>query len=193
MGPDPDPTDASLVTRMSGGDEEALSSLYDRHRRVIYSLAVRMLRNRAEAEEVVLDVFQQVWRSAGGYDPLRGSVAGWLFTLCRSRALDRLRAQGRRKAAHDALESEERGGAREASTIDGPDVAADRDQRRQMVSRALGGLAPAQRAALELAYYEGLSHSEIAARLEAPLGTVKTRIRQAILALRESLGAAFEP
>ena len=194
MGPDPDPTDASLVARISERDEAALSSLYDRHRRVIFALALRVLRDRAEAEEVVLDVFQQVWRSAGGYDPLRGSVGGWLFTLCRSRALDRLRAHGRRKAAHEALASEERsGGAPTASASDGPDVIADRDQRRAIVSRALGGLAPVQRVALELAYYEGLSHSEIAARLEAPLGTVKTRIRQAILALRESLGAAFEP
>src|SRR5262245_54480313 len=125
MAPDPEAMDARLVTRITARDEAALSSLYDRHRRVILSLALRMLRDRAEAEEVVLDVFQQVWRSAGGYDPLRGSVAGWLFTLCRSRALDRLRARGRRLAAHEALAQEERGaGTPDPSVSDGPDVAA---------------------------------------------------------------------
>src|SRR5262245_54639009 len=93
--PDAETADARLVARIRERDEEALASLYDRHRRGVYSLALRMLKDRAEAEEVVLDVFQQVWRSAGGYDPLRGPVAGWMFTLCRSRALDRLRARGR--------------------------------------------------------------------------------------------------
>lgn len=192
MASDPEATDANLVARISGRDQEALSSLYDRHRGVVFALALRILRDRAEAEEVLADVFHQAWRGAGGYDPLRGSVAGWLFTLCRSRAIDRLRARGRRDAALGALALEERGGGTSWPATDGPEDRADLDLKRRLIAQALGGLAPAQRAALELAYYQGLSHSEIAARLGEPLGTVKTRIRQGLLALRESLGARFE-
>ncbi len=192
MTSDPEPTDASLVARITGRDQEALSSLYDRYRGVVFALALRMLRDRAEAEEVLADVFHQAWRSAGGYDPLRGSVAGWLFTLCRSRAIDRLRARGRRDAALGALALEERGGGMPRPATDSPEGQADLHLKRRLISQALDGLATAQRAALELAFYGGLSHSEIATRLGEPLGTVKTRIRQGLLALRESLGTQFE-
>src|SRR5713101_8137853 len=125
MASDPEPTDASLVARITGRDQEALSSLYDRYRGVVFALALRMLRDRSEAEEVLADVFHQAWRGAGGHDPLRGSVAGWLFTLCRSRAIDRLRARGRRDAVLSALALEERSGGTPRTATDWPDRRAD--------------------------------------------------------------------
>jgi RNA polymerase sigma-70 factor (ECF subfamily) len=187
------PPDESLVTRMAAHDQEALSSLYDRHRRVIYALALRVLRDAAEAEEVLTDVFLQAWRHAPGYDRSRGSVPAWLINLCRSRAIDRLRARGRREAAHSALAREDQGRAAAPSKAgDGPEEEADLALKRRRIEAALGALSASQRQAIELAYYGGLSHTEIAERLGEPLGTVKTRIRQGLLTLRESLGAQFE-
>ncbi len=191
MPPDSEITDERLVARMSARDQAALASLYDRHRGVVYALALRILRDRAEAEEVLADVFLQAWRSSAGFDRGRGSVAGWLFTLCRSRAIDRLRARGRRDAAHAALAREDAAPVA-APAAEGPEADVARGQKRRLIGTALGALSPAQRSALELAYFEGLSHTEIAERLGEPLGTVKTRIRQGLLTLRESLGAKFD-
>jgi RNA polymerase sigma-70 factor, ECF subfamily len=183
-------SDESLVARMAERDQEALSALYDRHHGVIFSLAVRILRDRAEAEEVLTDVFFQAWRAAGGFDPLRGSVASWLITLCRSRAIDRLRSRGRREAHRRVLEQEP-ASAHSAGATGGPEEAADLKMRGARIRAAMGALSADQRSALELAFYGGLSHSEIAAKLGEPLGTIKTRIRQGLLSLRESLGAQF--
>jgi RNA polymerase sigma-70 factor (ECF subfamily) len=185
--------DETLVARIAAGDQEALSSLYDRYRGVVYALALRVLRDRAEAEEVLTDVFLQAWRQADGFDRLRGSVTSWLVTLCRSRAIDRVRARGRREAALDTLAQEE--AARPTGPHIDPAGAEDALDLRLMSRRigaALGALSPPQRRALELAYYGGLSHSEIAARLGEPLGTIKTRIRQALISLRERLGEQFQ-
>src|SRR5262245_41630381 len=157
------PSDEMLVRRMASRDQEALSRLYDRHRVVVFALALRVLRDRAEAEEALTDVFMQAWRSAGGFDPARGSVAAWLITLCRSRAIDRLRAQGRRSAATEALSREEGGSGAAPSAADGPEDAADTALKRRKISEALAKLSPQRRDAIELAYYGGLSHSEIAA------------------------------
>jgi len=179
--------DAALVARVAQQDQQALSELYDRYRCLVFSLALRILKERSEAEEVMTDVFFQCWRGAVGFDRARGSVASWLITLCRSRAIDRLRARGRRDASLAALRSDPAHAV--ASSEEAPDEIAAVQQRRALVRSALGALSEAQRATLELAYYGGLSHTEIAEQLGEPLGTVKTRIRQTLLALRQSLGA----
>ena len=183
-------TDEALMERMARQEQEALSTLYDRHRSVVFSLALRILRDRAEAEEVLTDVFFQSWKSAGGFDPLRGSVVGWLITLCRSRAIDRLRARGRRDASLAALAADPLQAVSPGAGT-GPEESTEIRHRSARVLAAMGALSTEQRGALELAYYSGLSHSEIAEKLGEPLGTVKTRIRQGLLALRESLGSQF--
>jgi len=186
--------DEILVARMAARDQDALSAIYDRYRALVFSLALRILRDRADAEEALADVFLQAWRQAGGFDRTRGPVGAWLTTLCRSRAIDRLRARGRRVANLDALARA--GGGREdvpaPSPGRSPDEAADLVMRRQRIGAAVGALSPDQRRALEMAYYEGLSHSEIATALGEPLGTVKTRIRQGLITLRQKLSARFE-
>jgi RNA polymerase sigma-70 factor (ECF subfamily) len=174
--------DRSAVERMAAGEHTALAELYDRHARPVYSLALRILRDPSEAEDVVQDVFSQAWRDAARYDAGRGVVAAWLLMLARSRAIDRIRA---RRARPD------QGDGGEVASI--PDATAWPD--RQMLSAeqvllvraALDRLPLLQRIAVELAYYEGLTHAEIAERLEQPLGTVKTRIRLALTKLREAL------
>lgn len=192
MASGPTPSDETLVARMAARDPEALACLYDRYRFVLFSLALRVLRERPEAEEALTDAFLQAWEQASSFDPGRGTVAGWLVMLCRSRAIDRLRARGRRETALDAwtrARAERRTGGESAR--ERPDEAAEIALRRRRIQAALEQLSPQQRDAIELAYYGGLSHSEIAARLGEPLGTVKTRIRQGLMTLRESLGAQF--
>jgi RNA polymerase sigma-70 factor, ECF subfamily len=175
--------DEASLARIAGGDEQALAELYDRHARLVFSLALRILQVRADAEDVVQEVFAQVWAQARRYDPGRGAVAAWMLTLARSRAIDRLRARRARPEA----------GAEPALAERLPDSAAPPDhdllsaEQVDRLRRALAGLPNAQRVALELAYYEGLTHAEVAVRLGQPLGTVKTRIRQAVIRLRESL------
>jgi RNA polymerase sigma-70 factor (ECF subfamily) len=175
--------DEAALARMAQGDHDGLVELYDRHARAIYSLALRILQDRAEAEDVVQDVFAQVWTQAARYDTSRGAVAAWMLMMARSRAIDRLRAK---RARPDNT-------ADTRATLNMPDAGVPQDL--QLLSaeevarlrRALAELPLLQRVALELAYYEGLTHAEIAERLEEPLGTVKTRIRQAVIRLRESL------
>jgi RNA polymerase sigma-70 factor, ECF subfamily len=187
------PADEVLIARMVARDQEALATLYDRYRCVIFALALRILRDRAEAEEALADVFLQAWRQAQGFEAQRGSVGAWLVTLCRSRAIDRVRARGRRDAALDTLARSEGGreGPEASSAGAGPEEAADRMLKRRRIGAALGSLSQEQRRAVEMAYYEGLSHTEIAAALGAPLGTVKTRIRDGLLVLRQKLSAEF--
>jgi RNA polymerase sigma-70 factor (ECF subfamily) len=164
-----------------------LGEIYDRHGRLIYSLALRILRDQADAEDVVQEVFSQAWTQAGRYDAARGSVLGWLLTLARSRAIDRLR--GRKTRLEPALDDTRLGEI--------PDAGIPADEqlawagRAAQVRAALEGLTMLQRMAIELAFYEGLTHAEIAERLELPLGTVKTRIRQGLLKLRDQLGDAL--
>ncbi|MGH9868462.1 MAG: sigma-70 family RNA polymerase sigma factor [Candidatus Polarisedimenticolia bacterium] len=179
----------ALVERMAQEDQEALSMLYDRHRGVVFALALRILRDRAEAEEVLSDVFFQAWRSASGFDPLRGSVTAWLVTLCRSRAIDRLRRQTARRV--EVLADPPAVAEQASASLRDAEAAADLGLHRRLVVSALGTLSQEQRGALELAYFDGYSHSEIAGKLGQPLGTVKTRIRQGLLQLRKSLGEQF--
>jgi RNA polymerase sigma-70 factor, ECF subfamily len=170
----------TLAGALRRGDERALAELYDRYGGTVYGLALRITRDPGTAEEISLDAFLQIWRQAGHADEDRGTVAGRLFTIVRSRAIDRMRAAGaaKRTRVEDAAA---------VMPAPRPDELADVAQRRDLVRRAMASLAPAQRAALELAYFEGLSHSQIAAKLGEPLGTVKTRIRQAMQAMRRVL------
>lgn len=175
--------DRDALTRMARGEHDALADFYDRHARGVFSLAMRIVRDQRDAEEVVQDVFAQAWRQSGRYAAGRGSVVAWLMTLTRSRALDRLRG---RRARPDAT-------ADSAPIIDMFDRTAPADEQLESSARAaevraaLDGLPFLQRIAIELAFYEGLTHPEIASRLEQPLGTVKTRIRQGLLKLRQQL------
>lgn len=175
--------DQAALARMARGDQSALAELYDRHARRVFSLAVRILREHADAEDVVQEVFTQVWVQAGRYDAGRGAVAAWMLMMARSRAIDRLRSRQARPEA--AAESHAAENVPAAATPQDLDLLST--EQVAHLRNALNELPAAQRVALELAYYEGLTHAEIAARLAEPLGTVKTRIRQAVIKLRESM------
>jgi len=178
--------DAALVRRLLQKDVSAFEQLYDRHSRAVYSLVLRILRQAGTAEEVVQDVFLQLWRNAGQYDASRGPFIPWLLTLARHRALDTLRLKSERQRR------------REDQTEELPPVVAappefekQLDEKRfaEKVRTLMSFLNPQQRRAIELAYFEGLSHSEIAAALKEPLGTVKSWIRNGLLRLKEGLQA----
>ncbi len=165
-----------------------MSALYDRYAPVVLGLALRITREQADAEEVVVDTFAQVWRDAARFQPERGSVAGWVATIARSRALDLLRSRGRRRQLGDAAEAEGRvAPPAMGSAAPSPIGALLSDERTRQVRIALDALPASQRGALELAYFDGLSQSEIAQRLAEPLGTVKTRMRLGLRRLRELL------
>lgn len=182
------PDDSTLISAMIQGDEGAMSTFYDRYAPGVLGLALRITREHADAEDVVVDTFAQVWRDVGRFEAQRGSAAAWLATIARSRALDLLRARGRRRNLDNAAESEvsvapPAMGSRPPSPM--ADLLADERSRR--VQAALGTLPPLQRTPLELAYFEGLSQSEISERLQEPLGTIKTRMRLGLRRLRELL------
>jgi len=176
--------DVESLRRVVSGDQGAAAVLYDRHARPLYSLILRILGDETEAEDVLQEVFVQAFRQAGRYDASRGVVAAWLLMMARSRAIDRLRARrsrvegrtGELQVLNDVPDAQ-------------PDVASALldEERTRLVREALAELPLLQRMAIELAYYEGLSHTEIAERLEQPLGTVKTRIRLGLLKLRDVL------
>ncbi|HET7468133.1 MAG TPA: sigma-70 family RNA polymerase sigma factor [Gemmatimonadales bacterium] len=184
----PSPADGELVARAAQGEEEAIATLYDRYGPVLYAVAYRIVGQPADAEEVVLEAFAQAWRDAARFNADRGSVPGWLTTIARSRALDLVRARARRERI-TASAAADRPDSPLAMGEVGPDPgrALDHDERRRQVRQALEALSPPQRQAIELAYFEGLSQSEIAERLQEPLGTVKTRVRLGMQKLRESL------
>ncbi len=182
-----EPLDVHLIAKMAQGEESAASVLYDRHGAVMYGLALRMVGEAADAEEVVLDAFAQAWRDAGRYDTSRGSVAGWLTTITRTRALDLIRARGRRAKATDIASATLDEPAAMGSGFAAPDVQVQETERSVAVKSALNQLPTSQRAAIELAFFEGLTHHEVAERLSEPLGTVKTRIRLGMQKLRDAL------
>jgi RNA polymerase sigma-70 factor, ECF subfamily len=176
-------TDTAVMRRIAEGDRAAVAELYDRYADVVFSLACRIVSLPADAEDVVQEVFMQAWRQAARYDADRASAAAWLLNMTRSRAIDRLRAnRTRQRVSGD--------GDRIEST-----PAAEQDQEQHTISAeradrvraALDSLADAQRQAIDLAYFSGLTHGEIAARLHEPLGTIKTRIRSGLLKLRDAL------
>ncbi|HEY6947744.1 MAG TPA: sigma-70 family RNA polymerase sigma factor [Gemmatimonadales bacterium] len=186
------PVDRDLVAQVAAGSESAIGQLYDRYATVLYAVAYRIAGQRADAEEVVIESFAQAWREAGRFEPGRGSVAGWLTMITRSRALDLVRARVRREriseaAAADRPDPPPAMGAWPADPAD----ALDRAELRRRVQTALAELSPPQRQAIELAFFEGLSQSEIATRLNEPLGTVKTRVRLGMQKLRAALRPFF--
>jgi RNA polymerase sigma-70 factor (ECF subfamily) len=170
-------------------DSGALRTLYDRHSKLVFALCLRVLHDRGEAEDVLVDVFWELWEKWDRYDPSRGSPMTYLVTLARSRAIDRLRSREGTQRREMRLVQQD-----EADAAAVPDGANPLEQtleaeRRAQVQEALARLEPAQRDAIECAYYDGLSHSEIAEKLNKPLGTVKTWIRQGLIHLRDSLRA----
>jgi RNA polymerase sigma-70 factor, ECF subfamily len=186
--PVPTESDRSLLGRIAERNEPALARLYDRYSAVLFAAASRIAGERSDAEEVVLDTFAQAWRDAGQYRPDRGSVIAWLTMICRSRALDLVRARGRRTRLLDAASAAEPETLPAMGTGESlPSGDVERIERRTIVARALSDLSPPQRQAIQLAYFEGLSHSEIAEQLGEPLGTVKTRVRLAMQKLRDML------
>lgn len=173
--------DQSVVRRIADGDESALATLYDRWAQSVYSLAAHLLKDADGAEDVVEETFWQVWQRASSYDASRGTVRTWLLTIGRSRALDRLRARKRNRediATDLTLIRDPRSD---------PSQQLEGAERRQLVYSALTELPDEQRRALELAYFRGLSQSEIAEFLSEPLGTIKTRMRLGMQKLRDKL------
>jgi len=168
-------SDLSLILALCSGDESAMAALYDRYSSIVYSVALRVLGDTAAAEDVLQEVFMQLWRNPGVFDSSRGNLGAWLAVIARNRAIDGLRKRRPETDVEDVIVSVE------------PDMSGDAERSRAMekVRSALSAMPAAQRSALEMAYFEGLSHSEIAAKTGEPLGTVKTRIRAGLLALRK--------
>ena len=192
--PTPPPLDPSVISRLVSGDESALGELYDRFGSLAYSLACAMVSDASDAEEVVADAFAQIWRSASTFDPARGNVMAWITTIVRSRALDLLRAQRRRARALEQAVATGDGGSSPGLSA-GPEPAdrgVEQSEASIIVRRSLADLPARQRQVLELAYFGGLSQSEIAERLSEPLGTVKTRMRAGMEKLRQSLRPLIE-
>jgi RNA polymerase sigma-70 factor, ECF subfamily len=179
-------TDTELLHAIARRDEEALALLYDRYRRILFGMLVRILGSREESEDVLQEVFLQVWGKAKSFDEQRGRVFTWLVTMARSRGIDRLRSRAARArlAAATAREETEAVGDAVDDTF--------RSEQRQVVLTALAALPEDQKRTLVLAYFEGLTQSEIARHLGAPLGTVKTRMRAGMIKLRELLGERIQ-
>ena len=180
------PSDLELVERIRRGEQAALDILYGRYSSPVYSLVWKILQNSEEAEDVALDVFWQVWRQADRYDPARGAPPAWIFTLARTRAIDRLRARNRKEDRTVSIDDPNLN----IDPLDEnamPDQVVSFRQNRDAVRAAMTKLSPVQREAVELAFLKGLTHVEIAERLGQPLGTVKTRIRQGLIRLRRHL------
>jgi RNA polymerase sigma-70 factor (ECF subfamily) len=173
-----------LVRSVAERDQLALHALYERTARLVFTLVVRIVDSRQAAEEVTLDVFHDVWRRAGGYDPANGTVLGWIMNQARSRALDRLRFENRQKRVdpHAGEPLQDHHDDRDAFML------LELKQQGDTVRAALAALTSDERQAIEAAYFSDLTHAEVAARLAQPLGTVKTRIRSALHKLRRVLG-----
>jgi RNA polymerase sigma-70 factor (ECF subfamily) len=182
------PDDLSLMRAIAAGDRAAFSLLYERHGPMLMAICRRVIKDSGAAEDILIDVFLEVWLRADRFDPSRGTPLTYLVTLARSRAIDGQRAQAARLRATSG-DSHNDG---QASPASDPSQSVDSNEQRQIVRTALAELEPAQRQALECAFYEGLSHSEIAEKLQKPLGTVKTYIRQGLIRLRDSLRTTNE-
>jgi RNA polymerase sigma-70 factor (ECF subfamily) len=173
--------DSALVERIMAGDEGALSALYDRYSGMLYAMLLRILKDTGAAEEVLQDLFLQLWRGAARFDASRGSLGGWLLVIGRNRALSRLRGKQRREILPDPEEFS-------FEAVPSSENLEDEAARMQLMNRLRGAMAalPAeQREAVELAYFEGMTQTEIAARTGSPLGTVKSRVRTAMQTLKQ--------
>jgi RNA polymerase sigma-70 factor, ECF subfamily len=181
--PVPEQDWAALVQSIAAGDQLALHALYERAHRLVFTLVMRITANRETAEELTIDVFHDIWRRAAQYDAANGTVLGWIMNQARSRAIDRLRFENRKKRS--------RGGDEDPlaeAAADPRDVLELREQSEQLRA-ALAALTPDERQAIEATFFAGLTHAEAAARLDQPLGTIKTRIRSALHKLRHALAA----
>jgi RNA polymerase sigma-70 factor (ECF subfamily) len=182
-----DATDVELLRRIAGGDASAVAELYDRRAGMLLALALRIVRDRAEAEDVIHDAFVTVGERAAQYVPERGAVAAWMVTLVRNLSIDRTRRRDRRGAiTRDVLAHDPE--TRAAATPADPEALLAGATERERVRRALAQLPEVQRATLEIAFYEGLTYAEIAEREGVPLGTIKSRAARALAALRAALG-----
>jgi RNA polymerase sigma-70 factor (ECF subfamily) len=175
--------DGDLLARLQKRDPQALAELYDRYGRMVFGLILRIVQDRATAEDLVQEAFLRVWNRAAGFDSNQGAVGPWLLAVARNRAIDHLRYRGRRPEASLELNESE-------NPALFADVQADplRFDTVRQVKNALEKLSDQQREAIELAYFEGLSQTEIAERMQQPLGTVKSWVRRALLQMREELG-----
>jgi len=177
---------AQLLRRIADGEVSALSELYDQTATPLFSVALRILADASEAEEVIQDVFVQIWERASTFDPLLGSAFHWALSITRHRAIDRLRSRQRRARLVEQLKETDTGDFSEVST---PETGALNAEGAAIMRVALNRLPADQHQAIEMAFFGGLSHNEIADTLKEPLGTVKARIRRGLLKLRESLAA----
>ncbi len=178
----------ALVRRLAAGDQAAMAVFYDQTSKMVYGLALRVLADAHAAEDVMVEVYAQAWRQAGEFDASRGSPSAWLLNMTRSRAIDARRARGRDRAT-EPLETALNVGA----AGPGPEALTVAAERHRFVHGALAHLSVELRQLIDLAYFGGLSHSEIAAQLGQPLGTVKTRIRSAMMQLRDRLAPLNAP
>jgi RNA polymerase sigma-70 factor (ECF subfamily) len=178
--------EADLLARVAGGDERALAALYDRMAELAYGLAQRVLGDGDAAEDVLQDAFLRIWHRADRYEPAKGAARPWILRVVRNVAIDRLRTAGARSRAETKSQTD----AALTPVPERPDETASRNERSRRLRAALAELPAEQRRAIEIAYFEGLSHSEIAERERMPLGTVKTRIRDGVLRLKEKFVGA---
>jgi RNA polymerase sigma-70 factor, ECF subfamily len=177
--------DIALLTRVAGRDAVALGELYDRHNRLLFSLILRILRDRGESEDVLQEVFVRVWDRADTYSPALGTPLAWLVRIARNRAIDRLRS--RQVRAHVAESYEAPQVAADPTPAANPELVARTAEHRRAIVAALDQLPAEQRSLIDAAYFEGYTQSELAERFNLPLGTVKTRIRTAMQELRRTL------
>jgi RNA polymerase sigma-70 factor, ECF subfamily len=169
-------SDLATVTALKSGNQSAMAELYDRYSSVVYAVALRVLGDTGAAEDVLQEVFLQLWRNPGAFDAARGSLGAWLAVITRNRAIDALRKRRPESAIEDVIVSV------------APDLAgeADRSRAAAKVRDVLGSMPSPQRIALEMSYFEGMSHHEISSKTGEPLGTIKTRIRSGLIALRKA-------
>jgi RNA polymerase sigma-70 factor (ECF subfamily) len=185
--PASDPTDVSLLQRIVAHDTTALAELYDRHSRLLFGLTLRIVRDRAEAEEILQEAFVRVWTRAETYDARVGGPLPWIVRLARNCAIDRLRARRSRAAIDTPAGHEGDAGSVPAPDIQSPEATVMDAERREALTDALAGLPADQRQLIEAAFFEGYTHSELARRFGLPLGTVKTRIRTGMITMRQRL------
>ena len=179
------PADAILMRQVAAGDRKSLAQLYDRFGQLIFSLVLKIVRRPEDAEEVTIDLFLRLWKKAGDYQESRGTVAAWIVVLARRLAIDRTRSKGyKARRRETSIDNHENMTDPNGSDYHSPDHRLIAEQEGSRLKNALGGLDESRRELLFLAYYEGLSHGEIARHLEMPLGTVKTRLRSAVRDLR---------
>src|SRR6266849_4644415 len=177
----------TLVQLIAAGDQLALHSLYEQTHRIVFTLIVRITNSRETAEELTVDVFYDVWRRASAYDPAGGSVVGWIINQARSRAIDRLRFENRKKRVNNYLEN-----TRITTAANDPEQACQVKEQNWVLQNALEVLTPEERQVIESAFFAELTYKAVALKLNQPLGTVKTRIRSGLSKLRQKLGTALK-